>query len=76
MRVVVENIKNGNDLITCNNKHAACDVLKKVDIMKKKILKILDKLKAANEEFLFEFCEAILKDIYNLKKRLHNLKDK
>ena len=44
--------------------------------MKKKILKILDKLKAANEEFLFEFCEAILKDIYNLKKRLQNLKDK
>ena len=49
---------------------------KKSRYNEKKILKILDKLKAANEEFLFEFCEAILKDIYNLKKRLHNLKDK
>lgn len=38
--------------------------------MKKKILKLLDKLKLAKEEFLYEFCEAILKDIYNLKKRL------
>lgn len=70
MKIVVDNIKVGNDLVTCNSKQAAYDVLKSVDLMKKKILRLLDKLKAAKEEFLYEFCEAILKDIYNFKKRL------